>query len=144
MAGSKSDYLEKAILDYLLGANALAVPPATGTPVYVALSTAAYTDAATGSAMTEVAGNAYARVAVANNVTNWPASTGTSPTQKQNGTAITFTTATGSWGTVTSFYLVDAPTLGNVLYGGDLSVAKAIAAGDTATFAANSITITED
>ena len=144
MAGSKSDYLEKAILDYLLGATALAVPPTTATPVYVALSTAAYSDAATGAAMTEVSGNAYARVAVANNTTNWPASTGTSPAQKQNGTAITFPAATGSWGTVTSFYIVDAAANGNVLYGGDLSVAKAIASGDTATFAANSITITED
>lgn len=140
MAGSKSDYLEKAILDYLLGAGALA-KPAT---VYVALSTAAYSEAATGAAMTEVAGGGYARVAVTNDATNFPAATGASPATKANGTAITFPTASASWGTVTSFYIVDAGTGGNVLYGGDLTTAKAVGSGDTATFAANSISITED
>jgi hypothetical protein len=139
MAGSKSTYLEKAILDYLLGGGAL-VKPAT---LYVALSTALYVDAATGSAMTEVAVGAYARVAVTNNATNWPNATGVSPASKQNGTAITFPTATASWGNILSFYIVDAASLGNVLYGGDLTVAKTIGSGDTATFAAASITITE-
>lgn len=142
MAGSKSDYLEAAILNYLLGGTALASP---GT-LYIALSTAAYSDAATGAAMTEVstASTAYARVAVTNNATNWPAATGTSPATKQNGTAFTFPAATAAWGTVTSFYIVDAASGGNVLYGGDLTTAKSISSGDTATFAASSITITED
>lgn len=142
MAGSKSDYLEKAILDYLLGGVALGAP----TTVYVALSTAGYSDAATGSAMTEVTGGNYSRVAVPNNLSQWPAATNTSPgATKQNGQPITFPAANAQWGTsVTSFYLVDAVNGGNVLYGGDLSVPKTIASGDTATFAANSITITED
>lgn len=142
MAGSKSDYLEAAILNYLLGGVALTSP---GT-LYVALSTAAYSDAATGSSMTEVSASStgYARVAVTNNATNWPAATGSSPATKQNGTAITFPTATASWGTITSFYIVDAASGGNVLYGGDLTATKSIAAGDTATFAAASITVTED
>lgn len=143
MAGSKSDYLEKAILDHVLGGSFTLAKPAT---VYVALSTAAYSDAATGAAMTEVSttGTGYARVAVTNNDTNWPGATGTSPTTKQNGAAITFPTASGAWGTVTSFYICDAATGGNVLYGGDLSTAKAINSGDTATFAQNAISITED
>ena len=82
MAGSKSDYLEALILNGFLGGTPITVP----TTVYIALSTAAYSDAATGSAMTEVSasGTAYARVAATNNATNWPAATGTSPTQKQN------------------------------------------------------------
>lgn len=142
MAGSKSDYLEAAILNFLLGGVALTSP---GT-LYICLSTAAYSDAATGSSMSEVSTSStgYARVAMTNNATNWPAATGSSPTQKQNGTAITFPAASASWGTVTSFYIVDAASGGNVLYGGDLATAKAIASGDTATFAVNSITVTED
>lgn len=142
MAGSKSDYLEAAILNYLLGGTALSSP---GT-LYIALSTAAYSDSATGASMTEVSasGTGYARVAVTNNATNWPAATGTSPTTKQNGAAFTFPTGTGAWGTVTSFYICDAATNGNVLYGGDLTTAKSIASGDTATFATSSITVTED
>lgn len=142
MAGSKSDYLEKKILDYLLG-NVTDFRSAT---VYIALSTAAYSDAATGSAMTEVSasGTAYARVAVTNDATNWPASTGTSPATKASGAAFTFPAATASWGTVQSFYIVDASSAGNVLYGGDLTASKAIGSGDTATFASGAITITED
>lgn len=143
MAGSKSDYLEKIVLDLVLGAVAYTAP----TTVYVALSTGAYSDAATGASMTEVSssGTAYARVALTNNTTNWPVATGTSPATKTNGTAITFPTATGSWGTVASFYIVDASTNGNILYGGDLSLSKAIGIGDTATFAATTgITVTED
>lgn len=141
MAGSKSDYLEKIILDMVLGGATYT--PATN--VYIALSTAAYSDAATGSSMTEVSGGSYTRLLVANNSTNWPNATGTSPATKTNGTAFTFVTATGSWGTVASFYIVDASSAGNVLYGGDLSVSKAIASGDTATFASSTgITVTED
>lgn len=140
MAGSKSDYLEKRILDHFLGATA----STSAATVYIALSTAAYSDAATGSAMTEVAGGSYARVAVTNNSTNWPAATGTSPASKANGAAFTFPTASASWGTVTSFYIVDAAAAGNIYYGGDLTVAKPVTSGDTASFAISAITVTED
>lgn len=140
MAGSKSDYLEKKILDYLLGN----VTDFRSSTVYIALSTAAYSDASTGASMTEVSGGSYARVAVTNDATNWPAASGTSPASKSNGTAFTFPTASGSWGTVNSFYIVDASTNGNILYGGDLTVAKTIGSGDTATFAISAITVTED
>jgi hypothetical protein len=143
MSGSKSDYLEAALLNLVLGGTAWTAPA----NVYVALSTATYSDTATGTSMTEVSttSTGYARVLLTNNATNWPAASGTSPTTKANGTTITFPTASGSWGTVTSFYLVDAASAGNVLYGGDLSASKAIASGDTASFAATTgITITED
>jgi hypothetical protein len=143
MSGSKSDYLEAALLNLVLGGTAWTAPATT----YIALSTAAYSDAATGANMSEVSstGTAYARVALTNNATNWPAATGTSPTTKANGAVITFTTASGSgWGTVTSFYIVDAASGGNVLYGGDLTASKTITSGDTASFAAAGIQITED
>lgn len=132
--------MEKAVLDHILGGPTLAKAGI----VYVALSTAVYSDAATGAAMAEVTGGAYGRVAVSNNATNWPDATGTSPATKQNGTVITFPTATASWGTVQSFYILDAASGGNVLYGGDLQTPKAFASGDTASFPVNSITITED
>jgi len=142
MAGSKSDYLEAIILNGFLGGTAITVP---GT-VYLALSTAAYSDASTGSSMTEVStsSTAYARVAVTNNSTNWPAATGTSPTTKTSGAVFTFPTATASWGTVLSFYIVDASSAGNVLYGADLTTSKLIGIGDTASFASGAITVTED
>jgi hypothetical protein len=147
VAGSKSDYLEAAFLNLILGATPFTAPAT----LYVALSTAAYSDAATGSSMTEVASSStnYARVAITNNVTNWPAATtggvsGSPGATKLNGSAITYAAATAAWGTVTAFYLCDAPTGGNALYGGDLTTPKAIQQGDTATFGASTITITED
>jgi hypothetical protein len=136
MAGSKTDYLENAVLNGVLGGPQYTLPAT----VYIALSTAAYSDAATGSAMTEVAGNAYARIAVTNNATNWPLASGGS---KSNGVVLTFPAATGTWGTITSFYICDATSAGNALYGGDLTTARSVLTGDTASFAQSAITVTE-
>lgn len=137
MAGSKSDYLENKALDTVLGGPQYTLP----STVYIALSTAAYSDAATGSSMTEVTGGAYSRVAVTNNTTNWPGASGGS---KSNGTVFTFPTATADWGTIVSFYIVDASSSGNNLYGADLTTSRVIASGDTASFAVGAITIVEN
>lgn len=134
MPGSKSDYLENKLLDLVLGAAAFSAP---GT-VYLALYTAAPTDAGGG---TEVSGGSYARAAVTNNATNWPAASAGS---KSNGAAISFTPATASWGTVVAVGIFDAPSAGNLLYWADLTTSKAIGAGDTARFPAGSIVVTED
>jgi hypothetical protein len=142
VAGSKSDYLEKVILDLVFGAVGY-TPPGT---LYVALSTAIYSDAAIGSEVSS-AGTNYGRAPVSNNATQWPAASGTSPATKTNANAITFATCSGiAWGNVKSFYVMDALTGGNTLYGGDLALAKDIGIGDTATFAGspNGLTITED
>lgn len=134
MAGSKSNDLENKILNHILGGSDYTRP---GT-VYIALFTAAPTDSTSG---TEVSGGSYARVSVTNNATNWPAASGGS---KSNGTTITFATATANWGTVVAFAIMDASSGGNIMYWGDLTTSKAIDNGDTASFAASAITITED
>ena len=134
MAGSKSDFLEDAILDHVLGGGDYTRP---GT-VYIALYTSAPTDSGGG---TEVTGGSYARVAVTNNLTNWPAASGSI---KQNGVAFTFTQATANWGTVVAFSILDAVTSGNFMYWGDLTASKSVENGDTAEFAIGGITITED
>src|SRR5690606_1282100 len=100
------------------------------------LSTTAPTQA--GGNFKEPSGNGYARVAVTNNSTNWPAA---SNGAKSNANAITFPQATGSWGTVTHFGIFDAATSGNLLAWGELSQSKAISAGDTPYFAAGSLTL---
>ena len=134
MAGSKSDYLENKVLDHVLGGGDYTRP----ITVYVALYTVAPTDAGGG---TEVTGGSYARVAVTNNVTNWPAA---SAGAKSNGTEITFAEATASWGTVVAFAILDAATLGNFLYWATLTTSKAIGIGDTAKFAVGDLDVTED
>jgi hypothetical protein len=132
--GSKSNYLENAILNHVLGGQTY-TPPAT---VYVALFTVAPGEAGGG---TEVSGGGYSRVAVANNTTNWPTTTSG---QKSNANAITFPQATANWGTIVAWGLFDAATGGNLLYYGDVSPSRAVNSGDTAQFAAGALTFTED
>jgi hypothetical protein len=133
MAG-KSDYLENKVLDLLLGNVSYTVP----STVYIALYTSAPTDAGGG---TEVSGGGYSRVAVTNNTTNFPSASGGS---KSNGTTITFPTATADWGTVVAVGIFDASTSGNLLFWANLTTSKTIQNGDTAQFAAGSLTFTED
>ena len=135
--GSFSNFLELEILDHILG-NAAYSAPAT---VYIGLWTSTLTDASTGSTGTEVSGGSYARKSVMNNATNWPAAAAGA---KANGTAITFVTATASWGTVTHFAILDAATTGNILGWGALTVSKAIGSGDTASFAIGDLDVTLD
>lgn len=135
MAG-KSDYLENKLLDHSLGGGDY-TRPAT---VYVALFTVMPTsDAGTGG--TEVTGGSYARASVTNNNTNWPAASGG---VKSNGTTITFTTATGTWGGIVGAGIYDASTSGNLMFFGSVQTVKTIVNGDTYTIPAGSLTITEE
>lgn len=129
------DFWENEILDHVLGASTY-TPPGT---LYVALSTTTPTDA--GGNFTEPVGNNYARVAVTNNLTNWPAASGGS---KSNGTAVTFNDATGSWGTVTHFGVYDQASGGNLLFWGQLTASKLVGTGDQLSFGATNLQVTLD
>lgn len=143
MPGSKSDYLEKKLLDLVFSNTAFSVPT-----LAIGLWTVTLDDTSTGATAGEPSGNAYARVAPTQNTTNWPAATGSGAggSSKSNGAAITFPTATGSWGTVTYFGACDSSTTaaGNMLYYGSLTTSKTISNGDTASFAVGQLTFTED
>lgn len=137
MAGSFADYAEAAVLNEIFGATAFGAAATH----YFALFTAAPTDAGGG---TECTGGSYARKSMTNNATTWPAATGTSPTTKTLGAAVTFVTATASWGTVVAMGIFDASSGGNLIAWADLTASKAVGNGDTAQFAASSVTITLD
>ncbi len=128
--GSFSDYLENELLDHVFKTGDYASP----TNLYVALYTATPSDAGGG---TEVSGGSYAR----KNHDSWDAA---SSGATENTGAITFTTATANWGTVSQFGIFDASSGGNLLAWGDLDTSKAINNGDTAEFAAGAIDITLD
>lgn len=133
--GGKSDYLEDEILDLVLGDGAFS-QPAT---VYVALFTVTPSDSGGG---TECTGGSYARAAVTNNATNWPAA---SSGAKANGAAITFPSPTGDWGVVVAFGIFDASTNGNLLYWGAITPNKTVNDSDPAPeFAVGDLDITED
>lgn len=133
MPGRLSDADANNVLDTRFGAVA-STAPAT---YYVGLSTTVPTN--TGTNVTEPAGNGYARVAVTNNTTNWPAAASRA---KSNGTQITFPTATGTgWGTVTHFVIYDAGTGGNFRAWGSLNTSQAIGGNSMASFAAGALVI---
>lgn len=139
MAGSKSAYMEAQVLDLILGDGAFS-QPAT---VYIALSTAVFSAAATGTACDEVVGASYGRQSMTNNATNWPAATGSDPATKSNGTAIDFGTAGENWGTVYSVYIIDANTDGNILYGADLAAPVAVNTGSGFVIPVGQFVVTE-
>ena len=132
---SFSDFLENEVLDHVFGAAAYTAPAT----LYIALFTTAPGDDGTGG--TEVSGNNYSRVAVTNNVTNFPSA---SAGAKANGTEIAFPTASGSWGTVVAAGIYDASTAGNLLGVGTLTASKAVGTNDTFKFAVGDLDITLD
>jgi hypothetical protein len=132
---SFGNYLENELLDHVWGAAAYTAPAT----LYLALSTADPLD--DGSGLNEPAGGSYARLAVANNLTNWPAATGGS---KSNGVDMTFVTATASWGVISHMAIFDAVTGGNMLAHAALTSSKTIDNGDTVIFEAGNLTITLD
>ena len=138
-----SDYLENKLIDHVLRNTAYTVPSG----VYVALFTAAPSDAGGG---TEVTGGSYARVQVGPSVSAWLSTNGTTSGassgtggQTSNGADITFAAPTANWGVVTHFALFDAASGGNLLFWGALTASKTINNGDAAPkFLARALTIT--
>jgi hypothetical protein len=137
-AGSKSNYLENLSLDSILGGPAFTRPSVVYVGLLTDSNTGAQRDAGDVTEVTSAGG--YTRVAVTNNPANWPAA---SAGQKSNANAITFPTATASWGTVQAFGIWDAASSGNLLFWGNLSASQAISTGDTPNFGAGTIRIAE-
>ena len=135
--GSFSDYLENKLLDHILGGPDY-TRPAT---VYIALCTAAPTDASTGSTIVEATCTGYARKAVTNNDTNFPAAASGS---KSNGVAIEFAKCTALSSVITHFAIVDADTAGNVIGWGALTAQKTIETNDIPRFGIGDLVTTQD
>lgn len=120
--GTFADTVKNSMLDSYFGSGT----PAT---IYVAAYTAGG----------EASGGSYARVAVTNNGTNFPAA---SAGAKSNGAQINFPAATASWGTITEIRLFDAASAGNQLGTHTLASAKVVDGGDTLYIAAGDLDIT--
>jgi hypothetical protein len=127
--GSLSDYAELELLDHVF--NAAYTPAAT---VYLALCTGDPTDAGTGASMNEVANSgSYARTSIS-------FSAAASRRITQSG-GVTFPTASGSWGTVSHWAIVDSAThgAGNMLAHGAFAVSKSVVSGNTPSVATTEV-----
>ena len=137
-----SNFLENTLVDVLFRGQPATVNGKTlswsaAPTLYVALYTVAPTDAGGG---TEVTGGSYARAAVAASLANFAgtqaaastvASSGTGG-QTSNNAAIIFPAPTAAWGAVVAFAILDAATAGNLLFFGNLTIAKTVNNGDAA------------
>ncbi|MDD4483674.1 MAG: hypothetical protein PHD55_04815 [Methanoregula sp.] len=139
MAGSFSQYLDLKALDHEIGA--IAHTPVT--TLYLGLSTTTISGDGTGITEPTIGTYNYARVAITNNVTNFPAASIVSgKAQKTNGVEFDFPQALGAWGTITYLFLSDAATGGNMVAYAQLMdptdpttpLPKTITAGDTLKF----------
>lgn len=117
MAGSKANYLEDKINDYVYGVTSF-TPAST---LYPALYSVAPVE---GSGGTELTGNGYARKSIANNTTTWKNS---SSGEKKNNIAIEFAAASGGdWTEAVALAIVDASSGGNMYHWGWLTPPTAI------------------
>jgi hypothetical protein len=122
-----STYLSNALLDHILR-NTAYTPVAT---VYAALLTA-FTDDST---YTEATGGSYARTAA-----TFGAASGGSVS---NSSAVTFPTASASWGTITHVAVMDASSSGNLLWRGALDASKAVGINNIFRFASAGLVCTQ-
>lgn len=132
MASGISTYLANNMFNHAFGS--VAFTPAT--TLYAALMTTAPNAMGSG---TEVSGGSYARIAVTNNTTNFPSSSG-STRQISVVPFLNYGTSTASWGSVLAIAFYDATSGGN-LYFWSTFTTEVVAAYDVFQFAANSIVI---
>jgi hypothetical protein len=113
----------------------------TGITNFFGLWTTTLVDTSTGSTGTETTGGSYARASVTNNGITW---SNASAGSKVNLATITFPTATANWSGITDWAVLDASSAGNILYYGAFAATQTVSNGQTASWAASGITITED
>lgn len=128
MANGLVSAFETEVINYFMRNQTLVYSRAQ---MYIALSTAAYSEAATGASMSEMTGTGYARQTV-----TFGAPTGT-PRATDNTGAVTFN-AGATWSAAVAMYICDAVTGGNVLAGADIT-SVTLNNGDSLTFAIGDI-----
>ena len=132
-AGGMSTYLANEILDHVFKTGEFGMPAA----LYVGLSTSTIADATSGDACGEVTGTNYSR----KQCDTWTTAAAGS---LENVAAITFDIASGSWGTVTDFFIADATADGNILFYETADASKVVGTNDTVQFDAEAFTISLD
>jgi len=133
-----STYIERELLDHVLR-NEAYTPP---TSVWIALFTA--DNGLEGGIITgEVAGGAYARMEIggASGRSFIVADAGGAT---ENTEDVIWVTASADWGTVVYMAIMDASSAGNVLYHGQLTLAKTVNNGDTFKFNAGDLDVAHD
>ncbi len=140
MSNAASNYLENKLLDHVLryGSSPFTAPSTVYLALFVNTSGNAATNLEAGTLTDEVStsGTAYARQSIT-------FGTAASSGQISNTAAVTFPTATASFGTITHVAIMDGDTegSGNVLFWGAVTTSKTIDTGDTFQVSTGNLTI---
>lgn len=141
--GSKSNYLELALLDHVLGGGAY-TQPAT---VWIAFLSAVPSDTGGGTELVVGTSPGYARIAITNDATNFPAATtaGGGKGEKKLGVAAATpnNSGAGNWLTIVAWAMYDASTGGNLLLWGEIAP-LAVTPGANANIPVNTVIWRED
>lgn len=129
-SGGMSDYCANLTLDYLFR-NQTFTSPTT----YLGYATAVISDSTTGSTVSEPGSGGYARKLIYENTggtPDWDVAVSGDPSYVDNSDDITYTAATGSQGTVTSFFVADNASTGsgNILFYDNSPTDQAVDTGD--------------
>jgi len=103
---SMTSYLQKKLGDHSIGKASFTMP----TTVYLALFTVNPGEA--GSLAGEVSGGSYARIAITSLMNAFDSVSGIAV----NASSIDFANPTANWGTIVAVGIMDALTVGNMLY----------------------------
>jgi hypothetical protein len=139
-AGAITTFLVHEMLDHIFRGNVYASPS-----TYMALLDTNGADGDTDPTAKEPAGNNYSRVQVNVNggsSPTWDLATGDTPALITNTHLVQMPTPSGSWGTITDWGIVDAATVGNLLFYADLGGDEAIGDSDDVEFAIGAIDVT--
>lgn len=136
---------------FYMGLTTAPLPAWTLNTLYIGLSVQAISGATAANVLTgePTSTGSYARIAVVNNRTNFPAASAASPSVLTCGGPFSFAASTAAWSTTSTnlqtMFIADASTLagGNVLAVGALGTPQAVnAASITLSFASGAITVT--
>jgi hypothetical protein len=133
---SMTSYLQKKLLDHVLGLAAYAIP----TTVYVSLHTV--NPGEPGSFTNEVSASStgYARIAITSKMNATDSVTGLSA----NNVSITFGPALTDWGTITHVGISDNSSGGNMLLYGGLTIVQTTPIGESVQFSSGQFVIQFD
>lgn len=131
-----SNYAANGFLDRMFRNQAFTV---SGT--WMAGATATLSDSTTSP--TELSGTDYARVQVNAAGGSSPAWSAVASSEVHNADAITWPAPGGAWGTMTSIFMADASTSGNVLLYDNSISDQVIGVGDTLEYAASAFSFTQ-
>lgn len=139
-----SDYLEDELVKHIFRTGSFTKPTVLA---FCLLTTNADDDdtgiftASTGVEVTNA--NAYSRQDRPPLDANWTATAG-GDGQTDNAAAITYSQATGSWGSVTGMAITSSAThnVGNMYFHSPLTTSRTIDNGDTAEYAIGAVTVT--